>query len=66
MSDAELVRQTLTGRTEAYEELVRRWAGRVTSLCHAKVGCASADGTSLGPRHLPVRLRERVLPLYGR
>jgi RNA polymerase sigma-70 factor (ECF subfamily) len=42
MSDAELVRQTLAGRTEAYEELVRRWAGRVTSLCHAKVGCASA------------------------
>jgi RNA polymerase sigma-70 factor (ECF subfamily) len=42
MSDAELVRQTLAGRTEAYEELVRRWAGRVTSLCHAKIGCASA------------------------
>lgn len=42
MSDAELVRQTLAGRTAAYEELVRRWAGRVTGLCHAKVGCASA------------------------
>jgi RNA polymerase sigma-70 factor, ECF subfamily len=42
MSDAELVRQTRAGRTEAYEELVRRWAGRVTSLCHARIGCASA------------------------
>jgi RNA polymerase sigma-70 factor (ECF subfamily) len=37
MSDAELVRRALAGRTEAYEELVRRWAGRVTALCHAKV-----------------------------
>jgi RNA polymerase sigma-70 factor (ECF subfamily) len=42
MSDAELVRRTLAGRSEAYEELVRRWAGRVTALCHAKIGCASA------------------------
>jgi RNA polymerase sigma-70 factor (ECF subfamily) len=38
MSDGELVRQTLAGRTQAYEELVRRWAGRVTALCHARVG----------------------------
>ena len=37
MSDGELVRQTLAGRTQAYEELVRRWAGRITALCHAKV-----------------------------
>jgi RNA polymerase sigma-70 factor (ECF subfamily) len=37
MSDAELVRQARAGRAEAYEELVRRWAGRVTALCHAKV-----------------------------
>src|SRR5436305_7594960 len=42
MSDADLVRQTLTGRTEAYGELVRRWAGRITALCHAKVGRADA------------------------
>jgi len=40
MTDAELVRRTLAGRTVAYEELVRRWAGRVTALCHAKVGRA--------------------------
>ena len=40
MSDGELVRQTLAGRTQAYEELVRRWAGRITALCHAKVGRA--------------------------
>jgi RNA polymerase sigma-70 factor (ECF subfamily) len=40
MSDAELVRRALAGRTEAYGELVRRWAGRVTALCHAKVGRA--------------------------
>src|SRR6516165_2003632 len=38
MSDGELVRQTLAGQPQAYEELVRRWAGRVTALCHAKVG----------------------------
>jgi len=42
MSDADLVRQTLAGRTQAYEELVRRWAGRVTAVCHAKLGCAAA------------------------
>jgi RNA polymerase sigma-70 factor, ECF subfamily len=42
MSDAELVRQTLAGRSQSYEELVRRWAGRVTALCHAKIGCATA------------------------
>src|SRR5437879_738572 len=40
MSDADLVRQTLAGRTEAYGDLVRRWAGRITALCHAKVGRA--------------------------
>lgn len=40
MSDGELVRLTLAGRAEAYEELVRRWAGRITALCHAKVGRA--------------------------
>src|SRR6516164_6324344 len=42
MSDGELVRQSLSGRTQAYEELVRRWAGRITALCHAKVGRADA------------------------
>ncbi len=43
MSDGEFVRQTLAGQSQAYEELVRRWAGRITALCHAKVGCAGAD-----------------------
>jgi RNA polymerase sigma-70 factor (ECF subfamily) len=42
MSDAELVRQALAGRVQAYEELVRRWAGRITALCHARTGCAAA------------------------
>jgi len=37
MTDGELVRQVLVGRTEGYEELARRWAGRVTALCHARV-----------------------------
>ncbi len=41
MSDGELVRQSLAGRAEAYEELVHRWAGRITALCHAKIGCAA-------------------------
>ena len=40
MSDGELVRQTLAGQAQAYEELVRRWAGRVTALCHGKLGRA--------------------------
>src|SRR5271166_3661012 len=42
MTDAELVEQTLAGQTVAYEELVRRWAGRITALCHARIGCAAA------------------------
>jgi RNA polymerase sigma factor (sigma-70 family) len=37
MSDAELVRLARAGQTEAYTELVRRWSGRVTALCHTKV-----------------------------
>src|SRR5205823_1005156 len=40
MSDADLVRQARAGRTEAYAELVRRWAGRITALCHARTGRA--------------------------
>jgi RNA polymerase sigma-70 factor (ECF subfamily) len=42
MSDAELVRQVWAGRVEAYAELARRWAGRVTALCHARVRNADA------------------------
>ena len=37
MTDGELVRQTLGGRTGAYDELVRRWAARVLAVCHARV-----------------------------
>jgi RNA polymerase sigma-70 factor, ECF subfamily len=37
MSDADLVRQARAGRTEAYAELVQRWAGRITAICHARV-----------------------------
>jgi RNA polymerase sigma-70 factor (ECF subfamily) len=37
MSDADLVRQALAGRAEAYGELVRRWAPRVLALCHSRV-----------------------------
>jgi RNA polymerase sigma-70 factor (ECF subfamily) len=37
MEDAELVGQVLAGKTEAYAELVQRWAGRVTALCHARL-----------------------------
>jgi RNA polymerase sigma-70 factor (ECF subfamily) len=40
MTDGELVRQTLAGQTQAYEELVRRWAGRVMAVCHGRVGRA--------------------------
>ena len=37
MDDAELVRQTLAGRGEAFAELARRWAARVTAICHSRV-----------------------------
>jgi RNA polymerase sigma-70 factor (ECF subfamily) len=37
VSDADLVRQARAGRTEAYEDLVRRWAARITALCHARL-----------------------------
>jgi RNA polymerase sigma-70 factor, ECF subfamily len=40
MDDAALVRQVLAGNTEAYNDLVQRWAGRVTALCHARLGRA--------------------------
>lgn len=40
--DGDLVRQTMAGRTAAYEELVRRWAARVVALCHARVRNAAA------------------------
>lgn len=40
MSDGQLVRQALAGRAEAYAELARRWAARVTALCHARTARA--------------------------
>ncbi len=42
MSDGDLVRQTLAGRTAAYGELARRWSRRVLAFCHAKVSSAHA------------------------
>lgn len=38
MADGELVRRARAGQTAAYEELVRRWSGRILGLCHARVG----------------------------
>jgi RNA polymerase sigma-70 factor (ECF subfamily) len=47
ITDAELVRQALAGRPDAYAELVRRWSARITALCHARVGRADvADDLS--------------------
>lgn len=40
MDDTALVRRSLAGDSEAYGELVRRWAGRVVAICHAHVGRA--------------------------
>lgn len=37
MTDAELVRATLAGSRDAYAEIARRWAPRVTAICHARV-----------------------------
>jgi RNA polymerase sigma-70 factor (ECF subfamily) len=43
MSDGDLVRQALAGRTAAYGELTRRWSAPVLAFCHAKVGIAHAE-----------------------
>src|SRR5436190_13433972 len=37
MDDAELVRQTLAGRTDAFADLARRWSARITAICHSRV-----------------------------
>ena len=37
MTDAELVRATLAGSRDAYAEIARRWAPRVTAVCHSRV-----------------------------
>jgi RNA polymerase sigma-70 factor, ECF subfamily len=37
MDDADLVRQALAGRGEAYAELARRWSARITAICHSRV-----------------------------
>jgi len=37
MTDAELVRATLAGSRDAYAEIARRWAARVTAVCHSRV-----------------------------
>jgi RNA polymerase sigma-70 factor (ECF subfamily) len=39
MTDGELVRQSLDGRTEARNELVHRWTARVLAFCHQRVRC---------------------------
>lgn len=39
MTDGELVRQSLDGRTEARNQLVHRWAARILALCHHQVRC---------------------------
>jgi RNA polymerase sigma-70 factor (ECF subfamily) len=38
MTDGELVRQVLEGRTTAREELARRWAPRVLAVCQSRIG----------------------------
>jgi RNA polymerase sigma-70 factor (ECF subfamily) len=39
MTDGDLVRDALAGRTEARDQLVRRFAARVLAHCHAQVRC---------------------------
>ncbi len=41
-SDADLVREALSGRTGAYALLVHRWSARVLAVCHGRVGNAAA------------------------
>ncbi|GJM23870.1 MAG: RNA polymerase sigma factor [Phycisphaerae bacterium] len=40
-SDADLVREALSGRVGAYALLVHRWSARVLAVCHGRVGNAS-------------------------
>src|SRR3954451_14359535 len=37
MTDAELVQATLAGSRDAYAEIARRWAARITAICHSRV-----------------------------
>jgi RNA polymerase sigma factor (sigma-70 family) len=37
MTDGQLVRQALAGRTAAYGELARRWSAPILALCHARI-----------------------------
>src|SRR3954469_20982325 len=37
MTDAELVGATLAGSRDAFAEIARRWAARVTAVCHSRV-----------------------------
>ena len=37
-SDGELVRATMSGRREAYEELVRRYSARLYGICWSRIG----------------------------
>jgi RNA polymerase sigma-70 factor (ECF subfamily) len=41
-SDADLVRQAVNGRPDAYGELARRWAPRVMAVCHGRVRCQAS------------------------
>ncbi len=36
-SEADLVREALAGRTNAYAILARRWGARIMAVCHARV-----------------------------
>ncbi len=38
ISDAQLVKDALAQRREAYEELARRWSSRVLAVCQARTG----------------------------
>ncbi len=42
-SDADLVREALSGRTGAYALLVHRWSARVLAVCHGRVGNVSTE-----------------------
>lgn len=37
MTDGELVRRALEGDAAAFDQLARRWAGRVLAVCHARI-----------------------------
>ena len=43
MEDSEIIKQVLEGDQDAYAMLVRKYSGRILSLCHSMIGSKNAE-----------------------